>query len=78
MFNHQHLEVKASSSVSSSLTISEANQINSTQSEIKEVTMKKTSFIVNLKLKWVVGVIVPLTLGLGAFHARSNDSFAGC
>ena len=37
--------------------------------------MKKTSFIVNLKLKWVVGLIVPLTLGLGVFHTRSNDSF---
>ena len=34
--------------------------------------MKKTSFIVKLKSKWVVGLVVPLSLGLGALHTRSN------
>lgn len=36
--------------------------------------MEKTSFKLNLTSKWVVGLVVSLSLGLGVVHAQSYVS----
>ena len=48
------------------------NNICATESET-EVRMKRVTFRANLTLKWVVGLIVPLTLGMcGVCSTRPN------
>jgi len=57
-------------SVGSTPTVGKSEIASSTQSETKEALMK-----VNLKQKWVVGLLVLTMLGLcGVFPTRSNTS----
>ena len=64
VYKNVHLVEKGSRSVSSTLIVGKKRNIYSTQTESKEVSMKKTFFKLNLKLKWVVGLSVLTTLGV--------------
>lgn len=66
--------MKVSSIVGSNPAVRENCSISTTQSETKVKSMKKTSFKLNLKSKWVVGLVVSLSLGLGVYHTRSYVS----
>ena len=71
MYQYKHQEVKVISYAGSSPVIGETRKSDPTQSEIKEVIMEGTFFKSNLKLKWVVGLVVSLSLSLGVVYARS-------
>jgi len=64
VYQHSHQKNKSSRSVSSTLTGGKENIINSTQTETKEISMKRSSFTLNLKSKWVVGLSVLTSLGV--------------
>ena len=70
-YQYMHQEEKVSSFAGSSPAVREAINTEPTQSETKEVVMKKTSFKLNLQSKWVVGLVVSLSLGLGVVPTRS-------
>ena len=74
-YQHIQQEETVSSLVGSSPTDNETGNIKSTQTETKEKIMDKKSFKLNLKSKWVVGLVVSLTLGLGEVHTRSYVSW---
>ena len=71
MYQYKYQEVKVISYAGSSPVIGETRKSDPTQSEIKEVIMEETFFKSNLKLKWVVGLVVSLSLSLGVVYARS-------
>lgn len=71
MYQHSHLEEKVSSFAGANPAVVETCNTKSTQPEAKEVVMDITLFKLNLMLKWVVGLVVSLSLGLCVFLAQS-------
>ncbi len=65
-------------SVGSTPTVGKIEIGNSTQSETEELLMMNISSKVKLKMKWIVGLLVLITLGVcGVCPTRSNVSSFG-
>jgi hypothetical protein len=64
VYQYSHQEEASRRSVSSTLIDGKEISINPTQTQAEEKRMKKTTFKLNLKSKWVVGLTVLTSLGV--------------